>query len=80
MLYWRGPFPMWDATYVFTVFPRKKTSGDPGTERAGAMADLGPRQRLHDGTEVVWDRWYTQGFRARRESPSITHHGLLRLA
>jgi hypothetical protein len=26
------------------------------------------------GTEVEWNRWYTQVFRAWRESPSITHH------
>ncbi len=26
------------------------------------------------GSEVQWDRWYTQAFRAWRESPSITHH------
>jgi hypothetical protein len=26
------------------------------------------------GKEVDWDRWYTQAFRAWRESPSITHH------
>lgn len=26
------------------------------------------------GTEVQWDRWYTQVFRAWRESSSITHH------
>src|SRR5262249_28868442 len=27
MLYWRNPFPIYDATYVFKVYPRKKTSG-----------------------------------------------------
>lgn len=26
------------------------------------------------GTEVVWGQWYTQAFRAWRESSSITHH------
>jgi hypothetical protein len=27
MLYWHNPFPIYDATYIFKVFPRKKTSG-----------------------------------------------------
>jgi len=27
MLYWRNPFPIYDATYIFKVYPRKKTSG-----------------------------------------------------
>ena len=27
MLYWHNPFPIYDATYVFRVFPRKKTTG-----------------------------------------------------
>jgi hypothetical protein len=26
------------------------------------------------GSEVVWNRWYTQAFRAWRESASLTHH------
>lgn len=26
------------------------------------------------GSEVQWDRWYTQAFRAWRESATITHH------
>jgi hypothetical protein len=25
MLYWHNPFPIYDATYVFKVYPRKKT-------------------------------------------------------
>ena len=24
MLYWHNPFPIYDATYIFKVFPRKK--------------------------------------------------------
>src|SRR4030081_3901583 len=27
MLYWHNPFPIYDATYIFKVFPRKKTTG-----------------------------------------------------
>src|SRR5262245_23916104 len=27
MLYWHNPFPIYDATYIFRVYPRKKTSG-----------------------------------------------------
>jgi hypothetical protein len=32
MLYWSNPFPIYDATYIFRVFPRKKTpqSGSTG--------------------------------------------------
>src|SRR5262245_48076964 len=30
MLYWHNPFPIYDATYVFKVYPRKKTSGPTG--------------------------------------------------
>src|SRR6185503_11600069 len=25
MLYWHDPFPIYDATYIFKVYPRKKT-------------------------------------------------------
>jgi chitodextrinase len=27
MLYWHNPFPIYDATYIFNVYPRKKTTG-----------------------------------------------------
>jgi chitodextrinase len=27
MLYWSNPFPIYDATYIFKVYPRKKTTG-----------------------------------------------------
>ena len=27
MLYWHNPFPIYDATYIFKVYPRKKTTG-----------------------------------------------------
>jgi hypothetical protein len=110
MLFWNNPFPIYDATYVFRVFPRKKTvpSNSPtgyyttffwgnngtfiwdngnGNTYYGAHpypipAPNGPGQweisvNSNDyvtGSEVVWDRWYTQAFRAWRESPSVTHH------
>ncbi len=107
MLYWHNPFPIYDATYIFKVYPRKKTSGlyryytmffwgndgtfiwDGGNANTyyGAHpypvpAPGGPGQweiavnggDYLTGTEVQWDRWYTQAFRAWRESPSITHH------
>src|SRR3989475_546704 len=107
MLYWHNPFPIYDATYVFKVYPRKKTSGairyyttffwgndgrfdwDNGNDNSyyGAHpypipAPGGPGQweiavwggDYVTGSEVQWDRWYTQAFRAWRESPSITHH------
>ncbi len=107
MLYWNNPFPIYDATYIFKVYPRKKTSGafryyttffwgndgsftwDGGNANTyyGAHpypipAPTGPGQweisvysdDFVTGTEVQWDRWYTQAFRAWRESPSITHH------
>jgi Bacterial Ig-like domain len=110
MLYWLNPFPIYDATYVFKVFPRKKivpTNSPTGyytTFFWGNNGDFfwdgrnsntyygahpyptpppnGPGQweisvAANDfvtGSEVQWDRWYTQAFRAWRESPSITHH------
>ncbi len=109
MLYWHDPFPIYDATYIFRVYPRKKPVppypngyytaffwGNDGTfvwdggnanTYYGAHpypipAPNGPGQweiSVHSndyvtGSEVVWDRWYTQAFRAWRESSSITHH------
>jgi hypothetical protein len=108
MLYWHNPFPIYDATYIFKVYPRKKT--DPtrynyyttffwgndgafswnngnadtyyGAHPYPIPAPSGPGQweisvassDFVTGTEVGWDRWYTQAFRAWRESPTITHH------
>ena len=106
MLFWHDPFPIYDATYVFRVFPRKKIGaynyyttffwGNDGTflwdggspnSYYGAHpypipAPDGPGQweiSVYAGDEVTgmevdWDRWYTQAFRAWRESPSRTHH------
>jgi hypothetical protein len=109
MLYWHNPFPIYDATYIFKVYPRKKTVprdqtgyfttffwGNDGTyiwDNGSANtyygahpypipAPTGPGQweisvasnDFVTGSEVQWDRWYTQAFRAWRESPSITHH------
>jgi hypothetical protein len=106
MLYWHNPFPIYDATYIFKVYPRKKTGtynyyttffwGNDGAfswnngnadTYYGAHpypipAPSGPGQweisvgsnDFVTGTEVGWDRWYIQAFRAWRESPSITHH------
>lgn len=109
MLYWRNPFPIYDATYVFRVYPRRKAVppfpngyyttffwGNDGTftwDNGGANtyygahpypipAPNGPGQweisvygnDYVTGSEVAWNRWYTQVFRAWRESPSVTHH------
>ncbi len=111
MLYWHNPFPIYDATYIFKVYPRKKASSayntgyyttffwgndgrfdwDTGPYRLNTYYGAhpypvpspdGPGQweisvALDDfvtGSEVEWDRWYTQAFRAWRESASITHH------
>jgi len=107
MLYWHNPFPIYDATYVFKVFPRKKTSGSSryyttffwgndgrfdwqggnpntyyGAHPYPVPPPTGPGQweisvdanDFVTGSEVQWDRWYTQAFRAWRESSSITHH------
>jgi hypothetical protein len=109
MLYWDNPFPIYDATYVFRVYPRKKPVppnpngyyttffwGNNGTFTwAGGNADTyygahpyptpapnGAGQweisvysnDYVTGSEVDWDRWYTQAFRAWRESASVTHH------
>jgi hypothetical protein len=109
MLYWHNPFPIYDATYMFQVYPRKKALppnptgyfttffwGNDGTftwdggnanTYYGAHpypvpASDGPGQwsiavesnNFVTGSEVQWNHWYTQVFRAWRESPSITHH------
>ena len=107
MLYWHDPFPIYDATYIFVVYPRKKTRGDIkyyttffwgndgdfvwdggnantyyGAHPYPIPAPGGPGQweisiygsDITTGMEVEWDRWYTQAFRAWRESESITHH------
>lgn len=108
MLYWHNPFPIYDATYVFKVYPRRKNNpnipnyyttffwGNDGTfiwDNGNANtyygahpypipAPTGPGQweisiRSNDyvtGTEVDWDRWHTQAFRAWRSSATTTHH------
>jgi len=107
MLYWHNPLPIYDATYIFRVYPRKKIAGrykyyttffwgndgtflwDDGKANTyyGAHPYPVPRPSgpgqweisVHSddfvtGSEVHWNRWYTQVFRAWRESPSITHH------
>jgi len=107
MLYWHDPFPIYDATYIFRVFPREKTTGDYryyttffwgndgtfiwddgnantyyGAHPYPIPAPGGPGQweisvycnDFVTGSEVEWDRWYTQAFRAWRESDSVTHH------
>lgn len=106
MLYWHNPFPIYDATYVFKVYPRKKTGqynyyttffwGNDGNfvwDGGGANTYYGahpyPIPAPHGagqweisvnandyvtGTEVDWDRWHIQAFRAWRESSSVTHH------
>lgn len=107
MLYWHNPFPIYNATYIFKVYPRKKTSGTykyyttffwgndgtfiwdggSGNTYYGAHpypipAPGGPGQweisvysnDYVTGEEVDWDRWYTQVFRAWRQSSSTTHH------
>jgi hypothetical protein len=109
MLYWHNPFPIYDATYVFRVYPRKKTvpphpngyyttffwgnDGDfdwksgnantyygahpypvPPTDGPGQWEISVYSNDFVTGTEVEWNRWYTQAFRAWRESPTTTHH------
>jgi len=106
MLYWHNPFPIYDATYIFKVYPHKKTAtysyyttffwgndGDFVWDGGGANTyygahpyptppPSGPGQweisvassDVVTGTEVQWDQWHTQAFRAWRESSSITHH------
>jgi len=110
MLFWHNPFPIYDATYVFKVFPRKKvvpTNSPTGYYTTffwgndGAFAwDGGSANTYYGahpypvpapngagqweisvyandyvtGSEVQWGRWYTQVFRAWRESPTTTRH------
>jgi hypothetical protein len=110
MLFWTNPFPIYDATYIFKVYPRKKTvsqhgpylywttffwgNDGPFTWGSGSCnsyygahpypepAPAGPQQweisvNCNDylnGTQVVWDRWYQQAFRAYRDAQGRTHH------
>jgi hypothetical protein len=110
MLYWSNPFPIYNATYIFKVYPRKKTAtccgsalyfttffwgnngnfiwnNGNGNTYYGAHpypvpAPTGPGQweisvysnDYTTGTEVTWNRWYAQAFRAWRESATTTHH------
>jgi hypothetical protein len=109
MLYWHNPFPMYDATYIFRVYPRKKPvppnqngyyttffwgndgkftwdADDansyygahpyptPAPDGAGQWEIAVLSGDIVTGTEVEWDRWYTQAFRAWRESATVTHH------
>ena len=107
-----NPFPIYPATYVFRVFPRKKTTGSNPRyytmffwgnngeftwkpHGSGFIADsyygmhpypipapMGPGQweisvysnDFVTGSEVQWDRWYTQVIRVWRESASTTRH------
>lgn len=112
MLFWHNPFPIYDATCIFKVYPRKKSSrrtpptatkrrlggnegsfiwdGGNANTFYGAHpypipAPNGPGQReisvaandFGTRSEVQWDRWYIQAFRAWRESATITHHEFL---
>jgi hypothetical protein len=120
MLYWANPhtngLPIYDATYIFKVFPRKKDPGTcypsggncsnrywttffwgnngtftwdggsantyygahpypvpppNGTQMWEISVHAGDRTT---GTEVQWNRWYTQAFVAWRVSSSQTEH------
>lgn len=109
MLYWHNPFPIYDATYIFKVYPRKKTippaqngyyttffwgndgafawdSGGNANTYYGAHPYPIPQPNgagqweisvasndFVTGSEVQWDRWYTQVFRAWR-SGGVAHH------
>lgn len=117
-LYWLNPFPIYDATYIFRVYPRVKTAptgfpnnywttffwGNDGTftwdtgstpntyygahpyPGLGAGAPNGTQAweistnssdilpDAPNNVEVTWNRWYTQAFRAWRESSTVTHH------
>ena len=113
MLYWDNPFPIYDATYIFRVYPRAKQPtgsnktypngyyttffwGNNGTfiwdggvantyygahpypvpppNGAGQWEISVASSDTVTGSNVHWDRWYTQAFRAWRESASVTHH------
>ena len=110
MLYWSNPFPIYPATYVFRVYPRKKIvpSNSPtgyyttffwgnngpfawdggnantyyGMHPYPVPAPNGPGQweisvfsnDYTTGTEVTWNRWYTQVIRVWRSDAQTTHH------
>ncbi len=104
-----NPFPIYPATYVFRVFPRKKDTGpnpryyttffwgnngdfvwDGGNANTyygmhpypTEPLPFGPgqweisvdKQDFTTGSEVQWDRWYTQVIRVWRENDSTTRH------
>jgi hypothetical protein len=105
----KNPFPIYPATYVFRVLPRKKATGpNPryyttffwgnngtfiwdaggnantyyGMHPYPTPAPTGPGQweisvasnDFVTGSEVQWDRWYTQVIRVWRENASTTRH------
>jgi hypothetical protein len=110
MLYWSNPFPIYPATYIFKVFPRKKNvpSNSPtgyyttffwgnNGEFAWQGGNANTYYGMHPypipapngvgqweisvfsgdtttGTEVAWDRWYTQAIRVWRENSTTTRH------
>jgi FG-GAP-like repeat/FG-GAP repeat len=102
-----NPFPIYPATYVFRVFPRKKAGPNPryyttffwGNNGSfswdGGLPNTyygmhpypnpppdGPGQweisvlsnDFVSGSEVQWDRWYTQVIRVFRVNASTTRH------
>jgi hypothetical protein len=110
VLRWLNPFAIYDATYIFRVYPKGPKSGstnpaywttffwgnygDFSWDGGGANTYYGGHPYPFDGNTqstnqdweisayftddrgpaVTWNRWYTQVFRAWRESASITHH------
>jgi hypothetical protein len=110
MLYWSNPFPIYPATYIFRVYPRKKIV--PANSPTGYYTTFfwgnngpfawdggnantyygmhpypvpptnGPGQweisvfsnDYTTGTEVTWDRWYTQVIRVWRSDAQTTSH------
>ncbi len=120
MLYWANPhtngLPIYDATYIFKVYPRRKAPGtcyltsgncnnrywttffwgnngtftwDGGSANTYYGAHPYPvpppngtqmweisvhHGDLTTGTEVAWNRWYTQAFVAWRVSSTQTEH------
>jgi len=105
VLRWLNPFPIYDATYIFRIYPKGPKSaatnpaywttffwgnyGDFGWDSSVANTYYGGHPYPFvggqnweisvgsfdiEGPAPEWNRWYTQVFRAWRESSTSCHH------
>lgn len=78
--YWTGFFWgnygdfSWDNGAANTYYGAHPYPFDGTTQSTGQDWEISVRFADWRGPAITWNRWYTQVFRAWRESPSITHH------